>query len=159
MRAMWDIVVWDYTAQSPRRLSSSNRSCSLSNLPSCRFVVQKLPVSVWQLSKCCWATVAVLKAAMLEFVLGYQEMWGWLPRLLLFLSMCWDCVSELRPPTCLLFIPLSIYEWGEPRWNDIDRIKPKNSEENLPLCYFFQCNFHMVFPGPEPLSPQWESGG
>jgi hypothetical protein len=42
-------------------------------------------------------------------------------------SMAWDYVSELRPPTSLLLIPQIIYEYGQPRWNDIDRIKPKNS--------------------------------
>jgi hypothetical protein len=42
-------------------------------------------------------------------------------RLLLFMSMWWDDVSELRPPTGLLFIPQLIYEYGEPRWNDTDR--------------------------------------
>jgi hypothetical protein len=39
----------------------------------------------------------------------------------LFMSVGWDCVSELRPPTGLLFIHQVIYEYREPRWNDIDR--------------------------------------
>jgi hypothetical protein len=50
--------------------------------------------------------------------------------------MGWDYVSELRPPTDLLFIPQVMYEYGEPRWNDTDRGKPKNSEENLSQCHF-----------------------
>jgi hypothetical protein len=33
----------------------------------------------------------------------------------------WDFVSELRPPTCLLFIPQVIYVHGEQWWNDIDK--------------------------------------
>jgi hypothetical protein len=36
-------------------------------------------------------------------------------------------VSELRPPTGLLFIPQKIHEHGEQRWNDIERGRPKNS--------------------------------
>jgi hypothetical protein len=36
----------------------------------------------------------------------------------LFMSMGPDDVSELRPPTQLLFIPQVIYEYGQPRWND-----------------------------------------
>jgi hypothetical protein len=29
----------------------------------------------------------------------------------------------------VLFIPQMIYEYGKPRWNDADRVKPKNSEK------------------------------
>jgi hypothetical protein len=42
-----------------------------------------------------------------------------------------DNVSELQPPTGLLFIPQFIYKYGEPQWNDIDRGKTKNSEEKI----------------------------
>jgi hypothetical protein len=42
------------------------------------------------------------------------------------MSMRWDNVSELRPPTGLLFIPCITYEHGEPWWSDIDR-------RNLPI--------------------------
>jgi hypothetical protein len=34
-------------------------------------------------------------------------------------------VSELRPPTGLLFIPKVIYEYVEPWWNDIYRGKSR----------------------------------
>jgi hypothetical protein len=40
--------------------------------------------------------------------------------LLLFMSMGWDCVSELRPPTGIFFIIQMIYQYGQPQWNDID---------------------------------------
>jgi hypothetical protein len=43
---------------------------------------------------------------------------------------------ELRPPTNLLFIPKVMYEYEEPRWNDIVRVKPKSSENNLSQCHF-----------------------
>jgi hypothetical protein len=43
----------------------------------------------------------------------------------------------------LLFIPQVIYENGEPWWNDIDRVKPKNSEENLSQCHVVQRKFHI----------------
>jgi hypothetical protein len=39
------------------------------------------------------------------------------------MSIRWDYVSELRPPTDLLFIPQLIYELGEPWWNKNDRRK------------------------------------
>jgi hypothetical protein len=51
-------------------------------------------------------------------------------------SMGWDDGCELRPLTCSLFIPQVIYEYGRPRWNDIDRLKPKNSEKNLSQYHF-----------------------
>jgi hypothetical protein len=34
-----------------------------------------------------------------------------------------DCVSKLRPPTGLLFIPKAIYNHGEPWCNTIERRK------------------------------------
>jgi hypothetical protein len=36
--------------------------------------------------------------------------------------MGWDYVSELRPLTGLFFIPRAT-EYGERRWNDIDRLE------------------------------------
>jgi hypothetical protein len=35
------------------------------------------------------------------------------------------------------------YEFGEPRWNYIDRGKPKNSEKNLSQCHFVHHKLHM----------------
>jgi hypothetical protein len=52
-------------------------------------------------------------------------------KLLVLMSMGWDYVSELRHPTGQLFIHQMIYEYGEPRWINIDRLKPNNSEKNL----------------------------
>jgi hypothetical protein len=46
---------------------------------------------------------------------------------MLFMLMGWDNVSELQPPTGLLFFPQVMYEHGEPWWNDPDSWKPKNS--------------------------------
>jgi hypothetical protein len=43
------------------------------------------------------------------------------------MSMGWDYVSELRPPTALLFIPRVIQERGGSWWNDIDRGKTPDS--------------------------------
>jgi hypothetical protein len=59
------------------------------------------------------------------------------------MSMGRDYVSELRPPTGLLFIPQIIYEYEQPRWNDTDRGKPKNSEETLPQYQFVHYKSHM----------------
>jgi hypothetical protein len=52
-------------------------------------------------------------------------------------------VSELRPPTGLLFTPHAIYVCGEPRWNYTDRGKPKNPEKSsvklvLLMLYLYQ---------------------
>jgi hypothetical protein len=49
--------------------------------------------------------------------------------MLLLMLTGWDYVSELRPPTGLLFIPQVIYEYGEPRWNDMDSGKLNNPPE------------------------------
>jgi hypothetical protein len=38
------------------------------------------------------------------------------------ISMGWDYISELRPPSGLLFIPQVVYDYREPWWNDIDRV-------------------------------------
>jgi hypothetical protein len=63
------------------------------------------------------------------------------------MSMGWDYVSELRPPTGLLFIPQIIYEHGEPRWNAMDRGKPNNLEKNLTSNALFTTNFTWADPG------------
>jgi hypothetical protein len=52
------------------------------------------------------------------------------------MSMGWDYVSELQPPTGLLFKPQVIHKHGEPWWNNTDRGKMKNSEKNLSLYNF-----------------------
>jgi hypothetical protein len=67
----------------------------------------------------------------------------------LFMSMGWDDVSELRPQTGLLFIPQVIYENGEPRWNDIDRVKAKNSDKNMSQCHLVNHKSHMEWLGRE----------
>jgi hypothetical protein len=78
--------------------------------------------------------------------------------LLLFLFMLkrGEYVSELLSPTGVLFILQMIGYMGmEPRWNDIDRRKPKNSEENLSQCYFVYLISHMDGPEREPWSLRW----
>jgi hypothetical protein len=52
--------------------------------------------------------------------------------LLLFMSMGWNYVSELWPPTGLLFIPQMIYEYGEPQWNDTDGENRRSRIKNCP---------------------------
>jgi hypothetical protein len=43
----------------------------------------------------------------------------------------------------LLFIPQVVYGYGETRWNDIDREKPKHWEKKLTQCHFVRHRYHM----------------
>jgi hypothetical protein len=63
--------------------------------------------------------------------------------IILFFSMEWDDVSELRPPMGVLFIPPIMYESGEVQCNDTDRGKLKNSERNLSQCHFVHHKLNM----------------
>jgi hypothetical protein len=82
----------------------------------------------------------------------------------------WDYVSKLRPPTDLSFIPHMLYEFEEPRWNDIDGEKllirpPERSRRNmakemlnLPTKYLFHTRRFFNMPqsydmGPTALLP------
>jgi hypothetical protein len=58
----------------------------------------------------------------------------------------------------LLFIPQVIYDYGEPRWNDTDRGKQKNSEKTLSKCHVFRHKSHMDWPWQEPGPPRWKAG-
>jgi hypothetical protein len=51
-----------------------------------------------------------------------------------------------------------IYEYGERRWNDIDRGNPKKSEKNLSQSHFIKHKSHMDWRGGEPGNPRWEVG-
>jgi hypothetical protein len=62
--------------------------------------------------------------------------------LLLLMSMGRDCVSELRPPTGLLFVHQVICEHGEPRWNDTDRGQEKT---------YFLCHLTHRYSSKNPL--------
>jgi hypothetical protein len=57
-----------------------------------------------------------------------------------FMSMSWGSVSELRPTAGLLFISQMIYEYGQPRWNDTDRGRPKNAEKTYPSTTLYTTN-------------------
>jgi hypothetical protein len=46
----------------------------------------------------------------------------------------------------------------ERQWNEIDRIKPKYSGENLSQCQFVHHKSYMDWPGFEPGPPRWEAG-
>jgi hypothetical protein len=61
--------------------------------------------------------------------------------------MGWDYVCELWPPVDLLFISEMIYEYGEPRWNGIDREKLKKSERKLFQWYTVHHKSNMDWPG------------
>jgi hypothetical protein len=74
---------------------------------------------------------------------------------LLIISMRRDYVSELQPPMGLLSVPQVIHEYGEPRWNDIDRENPKNSrEQTVPALL---CPSELDWPWREPGFARWEA--
>jgi hypothetical protein len=75
----------------------------------------------------------------------------------LFMSMGWECVSELRPTTGLFFIPQMVCEYGELRWNNTDRENTKNSEKDLSQCHFVLHKSHTDWSGRELGPPRWES--
>jgi hypothetical protein len=71
--------------------------------------------------------------------------------------MGWDYVSELLPLTDISVIPQMIYGYGERRWNDIDRGKPKYSEKNLSQYHLVHLKSHRDWPGREPGTTRWEA--
>jgi hypothetical protein len=70
------------------------------------------------------------------------------------MSKGWDYVSELWPPTGLLFIPQVIHENGEPWWNDIDSGKLKHSQKKLCQCHYVHV---MDWPRSKPKPPWWKT--
>jgi hypothetical protein len=46
----------------------------------------------------------------------------------------------------------------EHRWNEVDRGKPKYSEQNLSQRHFVHHKSHMDLPGIEPGPSRWEAG-
>jgi hypothetical protein len=81
------------------------------------------------------------------------------------MSTRWDCVSELRPPAGLPFIPQTLYKYGELLWNDSDMEKPRNFEKTCPsatssttnpTCNL--CNLMNYRPGSQPGPPWWAAG-
>jgi hypothetical protein len=83
-----------------------------------------------------------------ELEISHQSLCATLNMFLI--SMRWDYVSELWPPTGLLFAPHTIYEYGELRWNDIDRRDPKNSEKTLSQCHSVHHKSKLDWPGYAP---------
>jgi hypothetical protein len=55
------------------------------------------------------------------------------------------------------FVHLGDDDYGPPRWNDIDRGKPKNSEIKLSQCHFDHHKSHMDWPGRKPRPLRWEA--
>jgi hypothetical protein len=66
-----------------------------------------------------------------------------------------DDVSELQPPTGLLFIHHMIHEHGEPRWNDIDRVNRRTRKET---CHSVLRISYMDSPGRKPVLCSTTSG-
>jgi len=64
--------------------------------------------------------------------------------------MGWDYVSELLPLTDILFIPQMIYEYGERRWNDIDRENRRTRRKTCPSATLSTTNPTWIDPGANP---------
>jgi hypothetical protein len=52
---------------------------------------------------------------------------------LLFISMWWYYVTDMRPPTGLLFAPQIVHEYGEQRWNYTDRENWRTRRKRVPV--------------------------
>jgi hypothetical protein len=68
------------------------------------------------------------------------------------MSMRWDYVSELLPPTGLVFISQVTYEHEEPVQNYIDRRKPINLSQRR-----FVRKSQADSPGTESRPPRWHA--
>jgi hypothetical protein len=51
----------------------------------------------------------------------------------MFMFMRREIVSEMQPPTGLLFVPQMIYEYGEPWWNNIARKTEEVGDKPVPV--------------------------
>jgi hypothetical protein len=65
--------------------------------------------------------------------------------------MRWDYVSELRPPTDLLFVSHLICEYGEPQWNDINRENRRTRRKTCPSATLSTTNPIWTDPGANPI--------
>jgi hypothetical protein len=79
-------------------------------------------------------------------------------RIILFMSMGWDHVCELRPQTGLLFIPPRWHECVDTRWNGIDRENRRTWRNPCTSAIFLTSNPHMDWPGRESGPRRWEVG-
>jgi hypothetical protein len=61
--------------------------------------------------------------------------------------MGWNFVSELRPKMDLLFILKMRYEYGEQRWNDIDKGNRRTRRESCPSATLSITNTIRTDPG------------
>jgi len=56
------------------------------------------------------------------------------------------------------FILQMIHEYGQPRWIDSGRRKPKNLEKTLSQCHYVHHDSHTDWLESEPQPPSWEAG-
>jgi hypothetical protein len=103
----------------------------------------------WYLSMC-WREAY---SNQLEFVIISDAR-----RLFLFVSMRWDCVSELRPTMGLLFITHVIYQCGDSRWNDTGRESRRIRRKTCPSATLSTSNpTRTVVRGPQ-FEKHWSWG-
>jgi hypothetical protein len=75
---------------------------------------------------------------------------GKLPLVVLFMSIGWDNVSEMRPPKGLLFISQVMYEYGEARWNNTDRGNRRTRRKTCHSATWSSTNPTWTNPGANP---------
>jgi hypothetical protein len=136
-----------------------SRKCSLRGYKETRMhdVLNSLRLIFSSQTKFCYSNSKLLLSFKLLILLFHHCFIFRVMIMLLFMSMAWDCVSELWSQSGLLVILQTIHKYGEPKWNDTDRVNPKKSKNDLSHSQCVHFKSHVGWPGREPGPLQWEA--